>query len=411
MAEKLRFLHTSNWRLEQPPGGLPEVSPALRDRLLEAPLEAARRVVDLAVSEAVDFVLLAGDIAHPPQAGPRGLSFLMAQLGRLCEKGIPVYWPCGEHELAWPGDVPLPEGVHRFGSDRESVVHRRDGQPLARIWGQSPAAGDRVALSDFDDDAEELFCVGATVGTFHARDASPHRPAYLALGGRANRRVLTGLPRPIQYSGSPQGRSFQQTGPHGCTLVSVGDDHVPRDSTVATDVVRYVCQSIQPPRSADRAELQSRLAEAVAALRDTADGRDLLVAWQIAAGEPLATQLRSGGRDKLLAWLRDEFGSASPALWSASIRISAPRLPEHLYREDTFLGDYLRHVQAARDEPAAQIDLSDYLPADFDEAARLTEAVVQERQRQFLLDEAARLGGQLLGSATYSDVEAKESRR
>ena len=86
--ERVRFLHTSDWHLEEPLGGIAEVSAELRDDLIEAPYQAAQRVVEAAIREAVDFVLLAGDILPTESASPYTLEFVLQQFEKLHEQGI-----------------------------------------------------------------------------------------------------------------------------------------------------------------------------------------------------------------------------------------------------------------------------------------------------------------------------------
>ena len=69
-----RFLHASDFHLDQPLGGVIDVPEHLRDPFIDAPYQAASRVFDAAISERVDFVVVAGDILHPPTATPRGRS-------------------------------------------------------------------------------------------------------------------------------------------------------------------------------------------------------------------------------------------------------------------------------------------------------------------------------------------------
>ena len=66
-----RFIHASDFHLEQPPTGLLEIPDHLREVLIDAPLNGAHEVFEAAVSDAVDFVVLAGDILDPLAAGPR----------------------------------------------------------------------------------------------------------------------------------------------------------------------------------------------------------------------------------------------------------------------------------------------------------------------------------------------------
>ena len=94
-----RFLHASDFHLEQPLGGLSQVPDHLRDVLIDAPYIAAERVFETALSEDVDFVILAGDVLHPQRSGPRCIELLRRHLLRLAERNISVYW--GEHACNW----------------------------------------------------------------------------------------------------------------------------------------------------------------------------------------------------------------------------------------------------------------------------------------------------------------------
>src|SRR5262245_4489473 len=94
----IRFLHAADLRLELPVVGLDEVPPHLRELLVDAPYDAARRVFDTALKERVDFVVLSGNIIDPQRAGPRGIAFLLEQFHRLAEQEIVVYWVGGEYD-------------------------------------------------------------------------------------------------------------------------------------------------------------------------------------------------------------------------------------------------------------------------------------------------------------------------
>ncbi len=52
--QSFRFLHASDFHLEEPLGGLAEVPPHLGELFLDAPFTAAERVLDVAVRERVD---------------------------------------------------------------------------------------------------------------------------------------------------------------------------------------------------------------------------------------------------------------------------------------------------------------------------------------------------------------------
>jgi hypothetical protein len=71
----IRFLHTSDCHLERTLQGACELPERLREWFTEAPYRATQRLFDAAISESVDFVVLAGDVLDANLAGPRGRSF------------------------------------------------------------------------------------------------------------------------------------------------------------------------------------------------------------------------------------------------------------------------------------------------------------------------------------------------
>ena len=99
-----RFLHASDLHLEQVPTGLAQVPEHLRQQLLETSYQAAEFVFDTALTEDVQFVILAGDVIDIDRAGPRGIAFLRDKFERLAEHDITVYWAGGANDGpdGWP---------------------------------------------------------------------------------------------------------------------------------------------------------------------------------------------------------------------------------------------------------------------------------------------------------------------
>ena len=138
--ERVRFLHSSDWQLEQPLGGVAEVPAELHDEFLRAPYRAAERVVEGAIRERVDFVVLTGNLLCLDAASPHVLEFLLQQFERLAEQQIAVYWLGGAEDDPdlWPAQLELPASVHTFPVGRvEQVTHVRDGETIAVLVGQS----------------------------------------------------------------------------------------------------------------------------------------------------------------------------------------------------------------------------------------------------------------------------------
>ena len=68
-----RFVHASDFHLEQPLMGVAEVPDHLRDLFLDAPYTAAGKLFEAVLAEDADFVVLSGDMLHPrtPARGGR----------------------------------------------------------------------------------------------------------------------------------------------------------------------------------------------------------------------------------------------------------------------------------------------------------------------------------------------------
>ena len=78
-----RFVHASDFHLEQPLMGVAEVPDHLRELFLDAPFAAAKKVFDAALTEDADFVVLSGDILNTSDTGPSAPLFLVEQFARV----------------------------------------------------------------------------------------------------------------------------------------------------------------------------------------------------------------------------------------------------------------------------------------------------------------------------------------
>ena len=136
--QPVRLIHSGDWHLETPLGGVPAVPPELREPFLDAPYLAAERVVQAALDHRVDFLLLAGNVLPLDRACPYSFEFLLRQFQRLAEQGIHVYWLGAESDDVdlWPAPLSLPDNVHRFPVGRLHQFEHR-----ARRQGRGEAVG------------------------------------------------------------------------------------------------------------------------------------------------------------------------------------------------------------------------------------------------------------------------------
>lgn len=407
MAQRpFRFIHASDFRLERPVAGLPEVPDALRKVFCEAPFRAAERVFDAALTEQADFVVLAGDLLQADLTGPAGPLFLVRQFERLRARNIPVYWAGGQTDPpeAWPLGLPLPDNVHYFPTARPGEwAHERDGAPLARITGCSRGAG-RVRPDDYWPDPSGLFTVAVAYGEADIEAISARPLQYWALGGKPRRETLCAEPTWAHYSGTPQGREPANEGAHGCTLVQVAGDGRARIAPINADVLRFHAETIAIDRSTTQASLEQMLRDRLQALLAASQNVDLVVQWSIAGYGPLTPLLRKEGLAATLlgALRRDFFGAEPPRAWSASLAVApAERVPAEWVDRDSLLGEFLRTVRdlAVSEGGDPLLDLPELLSAGR-RSGPLGEAVAiaSPAARLELLHEAAALGADLLGA-------------
>jgi len=395
-----RFVHSGDFHFERAMHGLAEVPDHLRDALIDAPFTAAERVFDAALAEPVDFVILAGDLLDPRQAGPRAIVFLVEQFERLAEREISIYWAGGSVDRPdrWPSAVALPDNVHVFPKGKvEEVTQFRDGQPLATVMGLSCPGRKKIRTADFRVDPTDRFTVAVAYGAVDAAAAARRKSDYWALGGRHERATLAGPPQTVHYCGTPQGRSPGEAGPHGCTLVEVDGEGQVRTQLIAADPVRWIDERIELPASATQDELRRLLSDRMQGLVESSPQRHSLVSISIAGGGPAVALRRGGLADELAASLRKEFGQLSPAAWTVSLSKDSPAdAPSAWYEEETILGDFLRAVRDLK-ENDDDIDLQPFLSPRH-EAGTVSSMVSlnNKTQRAAVLRDVALLGVDLL---------------
>src|SRR4029079_14907834 len=139
-----------------------------------------------------------------------------------------------------------PENVHVFPIGRvETLDLARNGDTIARVQGTSCREGGEVESRGFHTNAHGLFTIGVSYGTDDSAGLEGDRVNYMALGGRHRHETVDHEPGIAHYCGTPQGRGPRETGPHGCTLLTVDETGRATTKFVTTDVVRWASESIE----------------------------------------------------------------------------------------------------------------------------------------------------------------------
>ena len=243
------FIHAADLHLGAPFKGLRSIAPAWADVLLQAIPEAFRSVIEIAIKEQVDFVVLAGDIfdnSHPSYAD---FSLFLSGLKQLQEAGIPVYFVTGNHDpyISWDNSFAvLPENVHLLGVTKpEFACYKKDGKPLALIGGRGyytqsfPRTEDISEGISRETAASELgVSAPFMIGILHTGldidlTRSPVNPKtllkrdvdYWACGHVHQPKMFPSKDDPrIGYSGCPQGRDMKEEGEHGVFKVTLSSN-------------------------------------------------------------------------------------------------------------------------------------------------------------------------------------------
>ena len=400
MAETVKFIHASDFHLDEPIRGLAELPSHIKSALANAPYEAASRVFDLAIAERVDFVLLAGDLFNMELAGPRSAAFLLSQFERLADKKIHVYW-CGgkvDQPDRWPSSIDLPDNVLTFNSSYvEQVEHRRDGEVSATIYASGFDERKRNP-GDFGADVNDPFAIALTYGEFESTPILENHVRYWALGGRHKANKLDKAGTVVAYPGTIQGRSPKEAGPHGCKLCRVDSSGKLRIQSVETDAVRWKPQKVAISENVNLEELKDVLAER--ALKIAADTNDMtvLINWHLTTSGDFNPAIHNREWSaELLEWLRDEFGRSDRGIWSVQLHVVPPHaLPAGWYEEDTILGEYLRAVGRYQSDDSLKLALHDYLPSSVQDDAMSGIGHVLHEKREEILRAAALVGVEYL---------------
>ncbi len=365
-----RFLHTGDLHLDSPLEGLSaEAPPDVLAVLRSATTDAWRNVVGVATAEAVDFVVVAGDVFEVSSPTLLGQTRFRDGLATLAAAGIRSFVVHGNHDpmdgRSWAPSLRFPDAAHRFGPEAvESVGVERDGVEIARVHGRSYP---RVSVTEnyaagFRADPDGPFAIGLLHTNVGDRpDHGNYAPCsvddlrasgidYWALGHIHQPGQVLADP-PAYYCGIPQGRDPGELGARGCYLVEVDAARRVSARFVATDVVRWHPLEIDIGALVDDESLHRACREAVGAAMDGSDGRSLVVRLRLAGrGQLHATLRRPGYLEDLRQLLNEDRSPSPPLAWVESIRdVTRPDIDLEARRDaPDFVGDFLRTVAAAR---------------------------------------------------------------
>jgi exonuclease SbcD len=276
----MKFIHAADLHVDSPLRGLDGYEGAPVQRLRGATRQALVALVDLAIDEQVDFVILAGDIYDGNWADFRTGLFFRDQMVHMTREGIRVYIVKGNHDAESQITKQLPpvDGVHVFKSTSSETCTIDDlGVALhGRSFPNRAVPEDLV--EHYPAARPGLFNIGVLHTSLNGRAGhDPYAPTtvealcakgydYFALGHVHAREVVREHDPRIVYPGNLQGRHAKETGPKGCELVTVTGGAITAAQFVPLDVVRWHQLQLDAGGAADVNALRQRFLAAASEL-------------------------------------------------------------------------------------------------------------------------------------------------
>lgn len=233
----LSFIHAGDVHLGNPFKGLSRQLPEkFQKEIQEASFIAFQGLIDLAVTEKVDFVLFSGDLLNGSGVSARVQATLMSGFRQLKEAGITAIVSFGNHDYQAFDSQPRfwPENVLVFDhAVQEKVLTSRSGERVAFTgFSYADRSERRQRLADFPSrnpnvDYEiglyhgSVGKLGDDYAAFSVDEMLAKNYDYWALGHIHQRATLHEQPT-IAYSGNLQGLNRTEVGAKGVLLVQSG---------------------------------------------------------------------------------------------------------------------------------------------------------------------------------------------
>ncbi len=362
----MKFIHAADIHLDSPLRGLEKYEGAPADQVRIASRDAFENLIALAIDESVAFVLLAGDLYDGDWPDYNTGIFFVRQMHRLEEAGITAHLVSGNHdaESQITKQLKLPKNVTHYDHRKPQTVVLDEVR--VAIHGQS--FPDRSVPQDLASGYPEPISGLLNIGLLHTSlDGRPghgdYAPcnadtlrskgyAYWALGHVHKREVVAKDPW-IVFPGNLQGRHARETGPKGCTLVTVEGGAITEVEHRDVDVLRWAVVNVDVSNAISGHAKVDLVRDALQDTSDAAGGRLLAARLEIEGSSPAHTSL-VGEPER---WMQEYRGQAvtlgGAGVWLEKVKITTRRpadLAEELDREDA-LGDLLRLLHELEASP------------------------------------------------------------
>ena len=348
MSIPIKFIHTADIHLAKELSYNAISAADSNNIFLEAGRKAFKNLVQLAVKEKVDFILIAGDLYDREARSIKASRFFLKQTQYLKENNIDIFIISGNHDPAGVENevFELPDNVHYFSSEEVEVFeYQKEGKTAARILGQSyrQKFESRTMYNYYTVPDQSVFNI-ALLHTALSRDNNRYVPAaksdlltkrginYWALGHLHQYQKLNDNPA-IYFPGTLQAHNISEQGEKGAVLVEVDSSLKSQEKVIslAAVIFKELALDLDKENLKNISELQNLAAEKLAQIKAEMTEHnkkqefqiDALIVRLIIKGRTELHQYVKNSREELEETLLEEFRADSkkqkPFIWLHSI--------------------------------------------------------------------------------------------
>ena len=416
-----RFIHAADPHIDSPLRGLDAHDGAPVGVLRGATRRAFENLIQLALDENIDFMVIAGDLYDGDWKDYSTGLFFRGQLARLSEKGIPVYLVAGNHDAASviTKKLSLPKNVHVFSARATESVEVTGHPVIIHGRGFPNRAVPENLVLDFPAAVPNKFNLGLLHTSLNGRaghdtyapcleaDLRQKGYDYWALGHIHQPEVISQDPW-IVFAGNCQGRDAREVGARGCRLVTINDSlEVESAEWCDLDVLRWQVLEVNLAGVTEESDALGCVAKSMAEAVAGAGGR-LVAARIVFTG---ATPLHGSLHRETHRWRAELLGRAQDqgekAIWIEKTKVSTTPVYDlaQLAERDALTRIVLETLEQTGTEPAnfpPEIkEMFDLLPPEVrgeveSEWSEDRQVTAMDDVRAIVLDALGTKGGQAL---------------
>ncbi|MBW1682156.1 MAG: DNA repair exonuclease, partial [Deltaproteobacteria bacterium] len=379
------------------------------EELRNATRRAFENLVDLALQEEVDFLVIAGDLYDSDWKDYNTGLYLLSQLGKLREAKIPVLVVTGNHDALSKitRKLRIPGGITLFPSNKASTMVLEDlGVAVhGRSFGTS-VMKKNLAVT-YRDRLPGFFNLGILHTSLNGREGhETYAPCslddllskgydYWALGHAHRREIVHPQDPVVAFSGNTQGRHVRETGPKGCLLVSVDDAGNPTLEFKSLDVVRWEKVRVDATDLDSGHGVVERVTENLAAFMENHGGLPLIARVEV-HGRTRAHAELAGDMDR---WVNEVRSAAIDACHGNAcvekvlFLTTDPPREHHGVLEEGPIGELHQYLDEMESDPEQLLSLGSHL----DELMKKLPRELKETGESIRPDDPAWIAGVVRG--------------